>query len=182
MNHDGPSMESVPGSPPRDDAHDEAPVYPIRAESQRLPASRPCVVGSVQCRHGAAGRRTLPAAHRGYRCLPLPPRIRGGDLPGSRVARACVGGAGAAPVGAFAGLSAALDRLTALGLVYPSFESRAEIARAVAERERGGPWPRDPDGVPLYPGGAKALSARRTAAAAGGRRSVRAAPRRRRQR
>ena len=77
----------------------------------------------------------------------------------------------------FAGYAAALDRLTALGLVYPSFESRAEIARAVAERERAGPWPRDPDGVPLYPGGAKALSARRTAAAAGGRRSVRAAPR-----
>ncbi len=59
----------------------------------------------------------------------------------------------------FAGYAAALDRLTALGLVYPSFESRAEIARAVAERERAGPWPRDPDGVPLYPGGAKALSA-----------------------
>jgi glutamyl-Q tRNA(Asp) synthetase len=59
----------------------------------------------------------------------------------------------------FAAYAAALDRLAALGLIYPSFESRAEIARAVAERDRGGPWPRDPDGVPLYPGGAKALSA-----------------------
>src|ERR1043166_7021813 len=52
----------------------------------------------------------------------------------------------------------ALDRLTAMGLVYPSFESRAEIARLVAAREQAGPWPRDPDGVPLYPGTAKDLS------------------------
>ncbi|HKA80695.1 MAG TPA: tRNA glutamyl-Q(34) synthetase GluQRS [Xanthobacteraceae bacterium] len=48
--------------------------------------------------------------------------------------------------------------LTRLGpLVYPSFESRGEIARLVAERERHGPWPRDPDGAPLYPGDARAL-------------------------
>ena len=53
----------------------------------------------------------------------------------------------------------ALEKLTAMGLVYPSFESRAEIARLVAARERSGPWPRDPDGVPLYPGAAKELSA-----------------------
>jgi glutamyl-Q tRNA(Asp) synthetase len=59
----------------------------------------------------------------------------------------------------FAGYRAALDRLIAMGLVYPSFESRAEIARLVAARERAGAWPRDPDGVPLYPGTAKALSA-----------------------
>jgi glutamyl-Q tRNA(Asp) synthetase len=52
---------------------------------------------------------------------------------------------------------AALARLTALGLVYPSFESRGEIARLVAEREADGPWPRDPDGAPLYPGTASSL-------------------------
>ena len=52
----------------------------------------------------------------------------------------------------------ALARLTARGLIYPSFESRAEIARLVAERDRGSPWPRDPDGVPLYPGTAKSLA------------------------
>jgi glutamyl-Q tRNA(Asp) synthetase len=54
---------------------------------------------------------------------------------------------------------AALASLDALGLVYPSFESRAELARLVAERERDRPWPRDPDGVPLYTGAAKKLSA-----------------------
>jgi glutamyl-Q tRNA(Asp) synthetase len=57
----------------------------------------------------------------------------------------------------FASYAAALKRLDAMGLIYPSFESRAEIARLVAERERVGPWPRDPDGVPIYPGEAKAL-------------------------
>jgi glutamyl-Q tRNA(Asp) synthetase len=52
---------------------------------------------------------------------------------------------------------AALAKLDAMGLVYPSFESRAEIARLV--EMRGGTWPRDPDGTPLYPGDAKSLSA-----------------------
>jgi glutamyl-Q tRNA(Asp) synthetase len=51
----------------------------------------------------------------------------------------------------------ALDKLSAQGLIYPSFESRAEIARLVAERESNGPWPRDPDGAPLYPGSARLL-------------------------
>jgi glutamyl-Q tRNA(Asp) synthetase len=59
----------------------------------------------------------------------------------------------------FADYQAALDRLIAMGLVYPSFESRGEIARLVAAREQTGAWPRDPDGVPLYPGTAKQLSA-----------------------
>jgi glutamyl-Q tRNA(Asp) synthetase len=52
----------------------------------------------------------------------------------------------------------ALDNLAAQGLVYPSFESRAEIARLVAEREADGRWPRDPDGAPHYPGSARLLS------------------------
>jgi glutamyl-Q tRNA(Asp) synthetase len=52
---------------------------------------------------------------------------------------------------------AALARLEALRLVYPSFESRGEIARLVAERETHAPWPRDPDGAPLYPGAARLL-------------------------
>ncbi|QOZ48011.1 tRNA glutamyl-Q(34) synthetase GluQRS [Bradyrhizobium sp. CCBAU 53340] len=54
---------------------------------------------------------------------------------------------------------AALEKLSALGLVYPAFESRAEISRLVARREAAGPWPRDPDGAPLYPGDAKSLAA-----------------------
>jgi glutamyl-Q tRNA(Asp) synthetase len=54
---------------------------------------------------------------------------------------------------------AALAKLEAQGLLYPSFESRAEIARLVAEREVQGLWPRDPDGVPLYPGAAKTMPA-----------------------
>ena len=53
---------------------------------------------------------------------------------------------------------AALGRLEAMGLVYPSFESRADIARLVAAKEATSPWPRDPDGAPLYPGDAKNMS------------------------
>jgi glutamyl-Q tRNA(Asp) synthetase len=52
----------------------------------------------------------------------------------------------------------AVERLQAAGLVYPSFESRTEIARLVAQKEAAAPWPRDPDGAPLYPGDAKSLS------------------------
>jgi glutamyl-Q tRNA(Asp) synthetase len=57
----------------------------------------------------------------------------------------------------------AVEKLSAEGLVYPSFESRAEVARLVAEREVNARWPRDPDGAPLYPGAAKALSRRERA-------------------
>jgi glutamyl-Q tRNA(Asp) synthetase len=65
---------------------------------------------------------------------------------------------------------AALARLTDMGLLYPSFESRGEIARFVGEREAAGEvWPRDPDGAPLYPGGARSLaSAERDARVAAG--------------
>ncbi len=51
----------------------------------------------------------------------------------------------------------ALNQLKSMGLIYPSFESRAEIARLVSAREAHGPWPRDPDGAPLYPGEAKSI-------------------------
>lgn len=54
---------------------------------------------------------------------------------------------------------AMISRLASRGLIYPSFESRAEIARLVAEREVRGQWPRDPDGAPLYPGDARAMPA-----------------------
>jgi glutamyl-Q tRNA(Asp) synthetase len=61
---------------------------------------------------------------------------------------------------------AARDRLAARGLLYPAFESRAEIARMIAAQ--GAEAPRDPDGAPLYPGDARMMSederARRTAA------------------
>jgi len=56
----------------------------------------------------------------------------------------------------------ALDRLVAEELVYPAFMSRGEIRAFIAEREAGGArWPRDPDGVPLYPAADSDLSQRR---------------------
>ncbi|MDX8513184.1 tRNA glutamyl-Q(34) synthetase GluQRS [Mesorhizobium captivum] len=59
----------------------------------------------------------------------------------------------------FAEYRAVLDRLIAEELVYPAFMSRGEIRAFIAETEkRGRDWPRDPDGVPLYPSLDKALS------------------------
>jgi glutamyl-Q tRNA(Asp) synthetase len=52
----------------------------------------------------------------------------------------------------------AIAALSDMGLVYPSFESRSEIAMLVVEREEHGSWPRDPDGAPIYPGTSKHLS------------------------
>jgi glutamyl-Q tRNA(Asp) synthetase len=49
----------------------------------------------------------------------------------------------------------ALARLEEADLVYPSFMSRAAIARAAAGRD----LPRDPDGSPLYPGDDRDLPA-----------------------
>ncbi len=59
----------------------------------------------------------------------------------------------------FADYAAAVAGLEAQGLLYPSFESRSEIAALVAERDAQGRWPRDPDGVPLYPGRARKMPA-----------------------
>ncbi len=50
----------------------------------------------------------------------------------------------------FADYRATLTKLEKLGLVYPCFATRAQIACAVAEL--GEPLPRDPDGAILYPG------------------------------
>lgn len=58
----------------------------------------------------------------------------------------------------FADYGRALARLESDGLVYPSFDSRAGIARRVAELDAQGSWPRDPDGAPLYPGSARAVA------------------------
>jgi len=51
----------------------------------------------------------------------------------------------------------AVAKLEAAGLIYPSFESRSEISAFVAEHDRRGHRPRDPDGVPLYPGRARKM-------------------------
>jgi glutamyl-Q tRNA(Asp) synthetase len=55
----------------------------------------------------------------------------------------------------------ALARLDAMGLVFASFESRGELKALAAAREAetGQPWPRDPDGAPLYAGTGALLDA-----------------------
>ncbi|MGC1541121.1 MAG: glutamate--tRNA ligase family protein, partial [Xanthobacteraceae bacterium] len=61
--------------------------------------------------------------------------------------------------GHFDDYAAALTELETRGLIYPSFESRSELNAMVGELDRHGHWPRDPDGVPIYPGRARKLSA-----------------------
>lgn len=56
----------------------------------------------------------------------------------------------------FADYRSALARLETLDLIYPSFETRGDIRRAVAERSG---WPSDPDGAPLFPFSRAAMSA-----------------------
>ena len=54
----------------------------------------------------------------------------------------------------FADYEAALEALRDAGLAYPGFMTRGEM-RAFAslhEEREGRPWPRDPDGAPIYPG------------------------------
>ncbi|MBZ9906711.1 tRNA glutamyl-Q(34) synthetase GluQRS [Mesorhizobium sp. B2-5-9] len=59
----------------------------------------------------------------------------------------------------FAEYGTVLGRLIREELVYPAFMSRGEIRAFIADGEkRGRDWPRDPDGVPLYPPADKALS------------------------
>ncbi|WP_027143455.1 tRNA glutamyl-Q(34) synthetase GluQRS [Mesorhizobium sp. WSM3626] len=57
----------------------------------------------------------------------------------------------------FADYEAVLERLIREELVYPAFMSRGEIRAFIASERRGRDWPRDPDGVPLYPQVDKAL-------------------------
>ncbi|HEY1981631.1 MAG TPA: tRNA glutamyl-Q(34) synthetase GluQRS [Xanthobacteraceae bacterium] len=59
----------------------------------------------------------------------------------------------------FADYATAIAELESQGLLYPSFESRGELNALVAELDRQGGWPRDPDGVPIYPGRARKISA-----------------------
>ncbi len=65
---------------------------------------------------------------------------------------------------------ATLDRLKRQGLLYPCFCSRRQIAEVASRHEAdAGPWPRDPDGSPLYPGTCRSLpiAARQARIAAG---------------
>jgi glutamyl-Q tRNA(Asp) synthetase len=51
----------------------------------------------------------------------------------------------------------ALATLDALRMTFPAFESRADLARMVGDRDVRERWPRDPDGVPVYPGAARQI-------------------------
>ncbi|WP_062232143.1 tRNA glutamyl-Q(34) synthetase GluQRS [Aureimonas sp. N4] len=54
----------------------------------------------------------------------------------------------------FADYEAAIAALRDAGLVYPAFMTRGEVKgfATLHEKREGRPWPRDPDGAPIYPG------------------------------
>lgn len=65
----------------------------------------------------------------------------------------------------FADYAAAAKRLTELGVVYPCFATRGEIAAAIAASANASlPERRDPDGAPIYPGLYRDMSSRDIAA------------------
>jgi glutamyl-Q tRNA(Asp) synthetase len=71
------------------------------------------------------------------------------------MARSSLGRAGASTVGAFRRLPGGARQARC----RRAHLSELRKPRLVAERDRAGPWPRDPDGVALYPGTAKAMPA-----------------------
>ena len=152
----------------------------LRAEPDRLPPSRPRLLGPVRLRGGAALGRALPAADRGHRPDPLPARVRAG-----RSWRTCAGSAcaGTARSGASRRISplyeGALRRLKELGVIYPCFCTRKQIQAEIEEADRA---PHGPSGEALYPGTCRRLTEAERQAADRGRRALRAAPRRRRRR
>src|SRR3954451_2681103 len=54
--------------------------FPLCAESERLPPSRPRLFGAPEFRPGAPGEGKVSAAHRGYRRDAVPAGIRGRHL------------------------------------------------------------------------------------------------------
>ncbi len=140
--------------------HDAAACLPLCAEPERLSASRPRLFGVAEFRFRAPPRRPIPAAHRGYRHRQMPARIRGRDLPGSRLARHRLGNAGAAAIKPSCGLSRGARQ---------AGQSRAWSIRASKAAPRLPRWWRGgrrrrrgraiPTGTPLYPGTAKSLAA-----------------------
>ena len=117
--------------------------FPICSKPERVPASRPCALRTHQLRHGAGRRRALAAAHRGYRRGPLPAGVRDRDLPGSRLARARMGAAGAAAIRASRRLSSRVGAARRAQADLSELRDprrdrapsrRARVARALAAR------------------------------------------------
>ena len=120
-----------------------------------------------------ARRRAAAAAHRGHRRDALPARssrrrsTKTSPGSASRGSSRC-GGSPSISTNT-ARRSATLDAHAA---DLPGFESRAEIAHMVGDRDVRERWPRDPDGVPLYPGAARQMREEERQARIAARRSL----------
>ena len=133
--------------------------FPLCPVAERLSASRPCAVGAPQRRHGegvaaagsccasrtstprAAGRNTKPRSMRISPGSASPGKSRCG---GSRSILTTI---------------ARRWRRSRHGPRLSEFREPRRDRRSGRGRASDAPWPRDPDGVPLYPGTAKTLTA-----------------------
>ncbi len=141
--------------------------HPFSA-SRRRPTA--ICISAMRCRRCSmptwrGGRRAAAAAHRGHRRDALPAGIRGGDLRGPRLARASTGSSRC-------GGSPSISTTTARR--WRNWQAHgpglSELREPRRDRRAGGgarsnaPWPRDPDGAPLYPGAAQGHVRRRARA------------------
>ena len=138
---------------------DAATRFPLRAQPERLPPSRPRLFGAAEFRPGAphGGRFLLRIEDiDATRCRPEFEAAIYEDL-------AWLGDCWETPVRRqsehLRDYRAALERLEAHGADLSEFrEPRGDRASGCANARQHAPWPRDPDGAPLYPGRAKSLS------------------------
>ena len=153
--------------------------FPICAESERLSASRPRLFGAAEFRSGA--RR--PAGDSCCASRISTPRDAGrNSRPRSTKTSPGSASPGKTPVRRQSEhlrvYREAVEKLSAAGLIYPSFrEPRRDRPAGRASGKPTAPWPRDPDGAPLYPGAAKSLPPDERAAADRIGRALRAAAR-----
>ena len=158
----------TPVKPGDRDASMYSRIFPLRAEPERLSASRPCLFGIAQLRHGArsaAGGLLLRIEDiDATRCRPEYEAAIYEDL---RWLGISWERAGAAAERAFRRLRGGARQARSAGPDLSELrEPRARSPRWSRSATAQGGWPRDPDGVPLYPG-ARATDARPPNARAG---------------
>ena len=158
------------------------PMYatrlPLRAEPERLSASRPCALGAAQLptwRARPAGGLLLRIEDiDATRCRP---GIRGGDLRGPRLARHRLGAAGAAAVASISTTTAPRWQARSAGPRLSELREPRRDRALVAERDGDGPGRAIPTARRSIPARAQACQPAERARRMRGRRALRAAAR-----
>ena len=158
------NRQQVPHNPISWPSHEPADL-PLRAEPERRAASRPCLFRAAQPAAGAA-RRTARLLLRmedidTVRCTP---EFEAGICRRPRLAGHRLGRPVRRQSEHFADYAEALRPAEPRRAGLPGLHEPRRDPQLIAEQEAAGrPWPRDPDGVPLYPGFDRALPQTRAA-------------------